>query len=760
MNSQPGGRIVTFYSYKGGTGRSMALANVAWLLASGGQRVLAIDWDLEAPGLHRYFEPFLTDKSLENSTGLIDFVLEFASAAVSNERHVGQEDWYLSYANILAHATPVTWDFPAPGLIHLVPAGRQDAAYSVRVNSFDWRQFYERLGGGIWLEAVKEQIRRSYDYVLIDSRTGVSDTSGICTVQMPDELVVCFTLNQQSTRGASAVACSALEQRRSTDGSPTLRVWPLPMRVEGAEQDRLDLARALARTRFSRVLGHLSPSEQDRYWGEVEIFYNPLYAYEEVLAAFGDRPRQSRSLLASMEKVVGYLMRNKSRPSIPLSEDLRVAGLRKFTNRAAADSLEDLKLIGEEYQAIRATMTGGSERTYLMTALIERAKLIAGKEGVAQVAETLFKLNAAGGRVIGLALAAQEPRRTQIDMAIEGIGSARSPFEQYHALVLAEILVPLLDPSAKTKLHAVIQEQILRDQPTISESDESRWATAQRILASMSRDQLPASWTTEPVLISAHPGQTTLVCVEIRPPSSHVQYYDVGENHGPWVESRKLHSLQLPQIYRLGLNPVTNTDYFAFVLAGGYEREEFWNRDAQNFRRRLMPDGSRAGPASWSGSGGFPERKEGHPVTGVSFWEAQAFVAWLNRESPVQGWQWSLPTEDMWEYAARTEAGLTYPWGDAFDSDRCNSKESKIGATSEVGRFPAGTSRDGCRDLAGNVWEFVEALTNDNGCVLRGGSFRNDRFEIRSYLRLFGVPLHHRPPDFGFRVAQQCSTTT
>ena len=47
------GRIVTFYSYKGGTGRSMALANVAWILASNGTRVLTIDWDLEAPGLHR-----------------------------------------------------------------------------------------------------------------------------------------------------------------------------------------------------------------------------------------------------------------------------------------------------------------------------------------------------------------------------------------------------------------------------------------------------------------------------------------------------------------------------------------------------------------------------------------------------------------------------------------------------------------------------------------------------------------------------------
>ena len=47
------GRVLTFYSYKGGTGRSMALANVGWILASAGKRVLLIDWDFEAPGLHR-----------------------------------------------------------------------------------------------------------------------------------------------------------------------------------------------------------------------------------------------------------------------------------------------------------------------------------------------------------------------------------------------------------------------------------------------------------------------------------------------------------------------------------------------------------------------------------------------------------------------------------------------------------------------------------------------------------------------------------
>jgi MinD-like ATPase involved in chromosome partitioning or flagellar assembly len=49
------GTVVTFYSYKGGVGRTFALANVATLLALWGYRILCVDWDLEAPGLSLYF---------------------------------------------------------------------------------------------------------------------------------------------------------------------------------------------------------------------------------------------------------------------------------------------------------------------------------------------------------------------------------------------------------------------------------------------------------------------------------------------------------------------------------------------------------------------------------------------------------------------------------------------------------------------------------------------------------------------------------
>ena len=183
---EPLGNIITFYSYKGGTGRSMAVANIAWILASNGKRVLTVDWDLEAPGLHRYFAPFLTDKDLTGSEGLIDLLIEFRDATAIGHAGAGDDDWHEAYADISPYVVSLDWDFPRGGTLDLLPSGRQGASYSARINSFDWEEFYERRGGGVFLEAVKEKMRADYDYVLIDSRTGVSDTSGICTVQMPE----------------------------------------------------------------------------------------------------------------------------------------------------------------------------------------------------------------------------------------------------------------------------------------------------------------------------------------------------------------------------------------------------------------------------------------------------------------------------------------------------------------------------------------------------------------------------------------------
>ncbi|BCB82578.1 hypothetical protein GCM10022251_79570 [Phytohabitans flavus] len=296
------GRILTFYSYKGGTGRTMALANVAWILAANGKRVLAVDWDLESPGLHRYFHPFLSDKKLRSSRGVIDLIRDFASAAVDPHASFESDDWYRRYADVEREAVSLSWHFPDDGVIDLLPAGQQDPSYSSAVSTFDWPAFYERLNGGIFLQALRENMRQHYDYVLIDSRTGLSDTAGICTVHLPDVVVDCFTLSEQSIDGAASVADSVANQRRD---EPIL-IRPVPMRVEDAEQFKLEAGRDYARLRFGPYLG-LDAEAADKYWGDVEIPYKPFFAYEEILAVFGERSRQEYSLLASFERLTNAI---------------------------------------------------------------------------------------------------------------------------------------------------------------------------------------------------------------------------------------------------------------------------------------------------------------------------------------------------------------------------------------------------------------------------------------------------------------------
>ncbi|PZH05153.1 ATP/GTP-binding protein [Streptomyces sp. NTH33] len=329
MTAARDGRIITFYSYKGGTGRTMALANTAWILAANGKRVLAVDWDLEAPGLHRFFHPFLDPEALAATSGVINIIEDYAWAATTGtpER---PDDWHLPYAQVEQHALsirPERFDlrFPDGGSLDFLSAGRQDRAYSTRVTSFEWDNFYERLGGGKFLNALRADMKTTYDYVLIDSRTGLSDNADICTMQMPDVLVDCFTLSDQALEGAAAVARSIEEgywPRR-------IRVLPVPMRIDEGEKEKVDAGRALARMRFEGlpkgIDGQaLTPQELSAYWGNVEIPYRPYYAYEETLATVGDESGIANSLLSAFERLTAVISDREVTSLPPIPEAVRL----------------------------------------------------------------------------------------------------------------------------------------------------------------------------------------------------------------------------------------------------------------------------------------------------------------------------------------------------------------------------------------------------------------------------------------------------
>src|ERR1044072_4513831 len=140
------GTVITFYSYKGGVGRTLALANIAALLSSWGYKVLCIDWDLEAPGLHLYFKKWLI-KADQN--GLTDLIHDFIDG--------NKPDWqdYIVRVNI-----------PNINHLHLMIAGKQNTLYVKKVQDLDWVSLYENYNLGSFLEDLRSQWKNTYDFIL------------------------------------------------------------------------------------------------------------------------------------------------------------------------------------------------------------------------------------------------------------------------------------------------------------------------------------------------------------------------------------------------------------------------------------------------------------------------------------------------------------------------------------------------------------------------------------------------------------------
>jgi formylglycine-generating enzyme required for sulfatase activity len=210
---------------------------------------------------------------------------------------------------------------------------------------------------------------------------------------------------------------------------------------------------------------------------------------------------------------------------------------------------------------------------------------------------------------------------------------------------------------------------------------------------------------------------------------------------------------------------VTQRMYHAFVLATGHpppDDDHLW-----------------AAPYRWQ-DGAPPPALAEHPVTLVTFEDAEAYCHWRGMQ---------VPTEEQWEKAARGTDGRAYPWGEGYAADRLAGAEqrspvalARIEAWTEwwrttyrgrmrgrevgtfpVGRFPRGASPYGALDMAGNVFEWVDAFFDpypgapaahphfgQGYRVVRGGDWYLDRIYHHTAMRL-RAPADHRVPTIGFR---------
>lgn len=165
--------------------------------------------------------------------------------------------------------------------------------------------------------------------------------------------------------------------------------------------------------------------------------------------------------------------------------------------------------------------------------------------------------------------------------------------------------------------------------------------------------------------------------------------------------------------FRISTAPVTHAEFLAFVEAGGYATRRFWGSHGWEWRRRenaghpLFWERGTNGRWGWRRFGEVLPLDPWHPVAYVNWYEASAYCRWAGRR---------LPTEAEWEAAACGEPGpdgrlserkRRFPWGDDPPTpERANLDHWTMGLA-DVRALPAGDSAFGCRQMIGNVWEWV-----------------------------------------------------
>jgi formylglycine-generating enzyme required for sulfatase activity len=209
---------------------------------------------------------------------------------------------------------------------------------------------------------------------------------------------------------------------------------------------------------------------------------------------------------------------------------------------------------------------------------------------------------------------------------------------------------------------------------------------------------------------------------------------------GPFVFGE---SMAVTEAFRIDRSPVTNAQFCQFLNACGNKEEggaEWIDLKGAYGKEKCRISGRKG---RFTVEHGY----ENHPAIYVSWYGAAAFAKWAGKR---------LPSEQEWEKAARGIDGRRYPWGEEFSEQRCNTQESGIGGTTEVGKYgEAGRSPYGAEDMAGNVWEWTDSLWSEQekARVLRGGSWLYVSVLAACSSRKYAHP-HFRDSVIGFRCAR------
>jgi iron(II)-dependent oxidoreductase len=208
--------------------------------------------------------------------------------------------------------------------------------------------------------------------------------------------------------------------------------------------------------------------------------------------------------------------------------------------------------------------------------------------------------------------------------------------------------------------------------------------------------------------------------------------------------------------FEIGHVPVTVNQYMAFLMAKGYDEPEWWGEAGWAWRSGAAYGWGREDrgePDGWS----VQKIRFHHPVTGVTFYEAEAYCRWIGK---IKKKDVRLPSEEEWERAARGGDKRPFPWGEEFDPSLANTLESERGTTLGTASIPGDASPFEVHDLAGNVQEWTasryqplpeEDFPPGDLFTVRGGSYNDTAYAARTTYRR-GYPGGYFFPYLGFRI--------
>lgn len=345
-------KIVTFYSYKGGAGRTMSLANVAFLSALDGLRVLVMDWDMEAPGLAYYFRGLhdaAEAKSLKDTRGLLDIFWDWSAEAEQAESDEDVQNLFSKAETGEIFASCVR-QLVEPGLFGkklnldyfsagALKVGKDELVYEDALSRFSWGDFFERYAGGALLEQLKIWAKSNYDLILVDSRTGFADVAGICTMQMPDEVALCFVLNRQNIDGVARVA-SAIRERRNEE----ITIRAVPMRVSGGAGDSSEVSDAKARaiSELVRVGGFSSAAVHEDFKNLAIPAVGKFPSYETLAPFIASDPKFDQ-LTLNYVQLASQLVGKELPIPVLTSKTLELVRRRLLPRHATEEYLDNLQ---------------------------------------------------------------------------------------------------------------------------------------------------------------------------------------------------------------------------------------------------------------------------------------------------------------------------------------------------------------------------------------------------------------------------------